>query len=210
MPSTAGESWRQDSGNPASNGAVVESICQLRSGWDRRTWVLGPVLSNLFGGANYFCQQAGEDLIGRHHSYQTAYALRMSACLSAWICFLVLPVLLSVIARKRSFLWGLLPLGTLLFWGRLVRPQTRLLSVSTDIGQLWDSERFLLYLLHLPYDWPRPHVFNEALLFLLGCLLLTSGPISLLRWLLKRGERRQTVPVSIPKPGDVWPPPPTA
>lgn len=121
------------------------------------------------------------------------------------VCFLLLSGLLSGIARKHAFLWGILPLGTLWFWDSHSPPAV--MFSDGDFGQLACTEETLLRQLHLPDDWPQST--TDAVLFLLGCLLITSGPISLIRWLLKVSEQRQMALATIPVPGDAWPPPPS-
>ena len=160
-------------------------------GWDRRTWLLGLIASNLLGATEFIRQkirQYDSSLFrGDLHIYSVIVPIW-----SAWVCFL-------------RFLWGLMPLGALWFWDRLTTPAV--LFSRGNINQLAWAEEALLRYVHLSDEWPQND--NDAVLFLLLCLLLTSGPISLTRWLLKRSKQKQweAQQQATPQEG-VWPPSP--
>jgi hypothetical protein len=136
-------------------------------------------------------------------AYYTPFARRINGLFhhaaAEWISgiagflgLLVLPGLVSGIARRRPFLWGLLPL--LLF----------LVAIDLEDGV---------------ENGPRS-VAKEiwvSLAVLGGAWLISSGPVSLFRWLRVRARHRQEAAqaalqaqraaASVPQER-VWPPPP--
>ena len=108
------------------------------------------------------------------------------------ITAIILPGLLSGFAKRWTFFWGLLPISLCVF----IRDGEDWIESGfhEDVNNLWFS------------------------LILIGlCLLISSGPVSLYRWLRGRGKRHreaqarwiaaQQEAAAIPRDG-VWPPPP--
>ena len=105
---------------------------------------------------------------------------------------LVLPGLVSGFARRLTFLWGLLPLSLFL------------VSVDTE-------EMVATGVKSVIRDW------WISLAIIGGSLVISSGPVSLIRWLRVRAVRRRQATqasyeamreaASVPQEG-VWPPPP--
>ena len=155
--------------------------------WDTRAWVLG-IVGGLVGGSltGWFSYPP---LVRKLHAAHSAEWISGSAIV---LTALVLPGLVSGLARRRTFLWGLVPLTLFLF--------------AVDIE-----------------DWIESGVKNVAkdfwvsLAIVGGCLVISSGPVSLFRWLRARSQRRREAIVAfvqaqreaaaVPREG-VWPPPP--
>ena len=159
--------------------------------WDTRTWLVG-ILGGLAGGsvtawANYPPSWKHINAVA-HFANAVDWIMGVTAILTA----LVLPGILSGIAQRRTFLWGLLPL--ILF-----------LAVV-------DSESRIVYTISR-----TAKDYGEILLVIIGCLLVSSGPVSLFRYGRARARRRREAEIvslvaqreaaSIPQEG-VWPPPP--
>ncbi len=164
---------------------------QEKQGWDTRAWLVG-ILGGAVGGS-----------ITAWATYspfvKPINAALHSANGSSWVCgcagvlsLLVLPGVVSGISRRRTFLWGALPLVLFL--------------IATDV-QDW-------------VGFGASHVAQEfwvTLLVIGGCLLVSSGPVSAIRYGRVRARRRREAAVaalaaqreaaSIPQEG-IWPPPP--
>lgn len=165
-----------------------------KSTWDTRAWLVG-ILGGIVGGsiaawATYPSVQKRlnalpSPIFGSH----TADVL---SGITGIVSVLVLPGLVSGLARRLTFLWGLLPLSLTL--------------ASTDLED-W-IENGLKSVTNT--GWESLAVFG-------GCWVLSSGPVSLIRWLRVRAARRhatllasyqaQRREASGPQEG-VWPPPP--
>lgn len=164
---------------------------QQKQGWDTHAWLVG-ILGGVIGGS-VMAWATYPPLVRRIN------AATHSPSAAGWISgvmgvvsVLVLPGLVSGIARRRTFLWGLVPLTLFL------------LMVEAE-------------------DWiengPQSVVkdFWASVLVIGGCLLISSGPVSLFRYGRARARRRHAAAVaslmaqreaaSIPREG-VWPPPP--
>jgi len=158
-------------------------MLQEKGGWDTRAWLVG-ILGGMVGGSvtawvNY-PPFAGKINAVMHH----AVAAWISGA-AAFLSLLVLPAMISGIARRRTFLWGLLPLTLFL---TAVEAED---GVESGAGHL--AANF----------WP-------ALLLIGISLLVSSGPVSLFRY--RREEAiaalaAQREAASIHQEG-VWPPPP--
>lgn len=164
---------------------------QEKQGWDKRAWLIGILGGTICGS---FAAWAGYTPIA-----QRLYAVlhltngaRWVSGIAGFLSLLVLPGLLSGIARRRTFFWGILPL---------------ILSLVAIDAEDWVE------------NGPKivAQNFWVWLLIIGGCLLVSSGPVSLFRWLRTRAPRRreaafaaleaQREAASIPQEG-VWPPPP--
>ncbi len=162
----------------------------VRQGWDRRAWLVG-ILGGLIGGS-VMAWATYPPLVKRINA-----AMHFSSA-AGWISgvmgvvtVLVLPGLVSGIARRRTFLWGLLPLTLFLA------------AVETEdwIENGWKS---------IAKD------FWMSLLAIAICLIISSGPVSLFRYGRVRAQRKRQAALaslvaqrevaSIPQEG-VWPPP---
>lgn len=158
--------------------------------WDTRAWLVG-ILGGVVGGSvtawvNY-PPFAGKINAVMHH----AVAVWISGA-AAFLSLLVLPAVISGIARRRTFLWGFLPLTLFL---AAVEAED---GVESGVSHL--TANF----------WP-------ALLVIGISLFVSSGPVSLFRSRHARAQRRREAAVaalaaqreaaSIQQEG-VWPPPP--
>ena len=160
--------------------------------WDTRAWLVG-ILGGTVGGslaswATYPSVQKRLDglpppLFGSH----TADVL---SGITGVLSVLVLPGLVSGLARRFTFLWGLLPLSLAL--------------VGTDLE-----------------DWIENGIKSvtntgwESLAIFGGCWIISSGPVSLIRWLRVRAGRRHAALLAsyqarrgASAQEGVWPPPP--
>ena len=157
--------------------------------WDTRAWLLG-ILGGSFSAACFVM------------SFSPQIAARLDAALpgsSNWfggvaglITIVLLPALLSGLARRWTFFWGLIPAALLLV-------------AAGSIAQSTHSWKSL------------SAIFWSCLLFLGVGWLISSGPVSLIRWLRVRAVRRQEAQMAsyqamresaaVPQEG-VWPPPP--
>ena len=163
--------------------------------WDTRAWLLG-ILGGTIGGslAGWFSyppiQKRFNNLPG--HSWIGHHSADVISGASSLITLLVLPGLLSGLARRWTFVWGLLPLC--------------LFFVSVELEDCFENGITRI----TSFWW-------ELLVILAACLLVSSGPVSLIRWLRVRAARRQEAQwaayqamreaASVPQEG-VWPPPP--
>ena len=161
------------------------------SGWDTRAWLLGLVGGNicapLYSASLYPPTQRWLVRIGN------AQFINVLGFVSALLGLLILPGLVSGLARRRPFLWGLLPLSCFWTWA----------NVTEAAYWGWNA---------LSDD------FWTTTLACLGCLLASSGGVSLLRLRLRRRKEKrlralaaleaQRQAAAIPQEG-VWPPPPS-
>lgn len=162
--------------------------------WDTRAWLIG-ILGGIASGslaswATYPSVQKQLNslpppLFGSHTSDVLSGIIGV-------LGVLVLPGLVSGVARRLTFLWGLLPLSLAL--------------ASTDLE-----------------DWIENGIKSvagtgwESLAVFGGCWVISSGPVSLIRWLRIRAAQRhaallasyqtQREAASGPQEG-IWPPPP--
>ena len=165
-------------------------MLQEKGGWDTRAWLVG-ILGGIAGGSvtawvNY-PPFAGKINAAMHHAVAD-----WTSGAAAFLSLLVLPAMISGIARRRTFLWGLLPLTLFL---AAVEAED---GVESGAGHL--AANF----------WP-------ALLLIGISLLVSSGPVSLFRYRHVRAQRRREAAIaalaaqreaaSIHQEG-VWPPPP--
>ncbi len=160
-------------------------------GWDTRAWLVG-ILGGAIGGS--VMAWATYPPLARRINVAThsPNAADWISGAMGIITVLVLPGLVSGIARRRIFLWGLVPLTLFL------------LTVEAEdwIENGWKN---------VAKDWWL------SLLAIGCCLLVSSGPVSLFRYRQVRARRRreaafaslvaQREAASIPQEG-VWPPPP--
>ncbi len=163
--------------------------------WDTRTWLVGLIggsaAGSLAAGAVYPPVRKQLDNLPPL-PYLGGHTSDILSEVSAFLAVLVLPAVLSGLARRLTFLWGLLPL--VLFFA-LMEVEDWIESGLRSVTQ---------------YLW--------IFLAVLGvCLVVSSGPVSLIRWLRVRAARRhaallasyqaQRGAASEPQEG-VWPPPP--
>ena len=163
-----------------------------KSTWDTRAWLVG-ILGGTIGGSlaawtTYPPIKARLIVLPPAFGVSTADLLPAA---SGLLTSLVLPGLLSGLARRRTFFWGLLPLGLFL--------------VSVDLEE-W-AENGIKSVLN---EW----WIGTASVGIVW--IIASGPVSLIRWLRVRAARRHAAllasyqvhrEVSGPQEG-VWPPPP--
>ena len=116
------------------------------------------------------------------------YPNQIITMLSGVFGVIILPVMLSLLARRRTFLWGLLP--------------TLLVTAWRDIADILNGQSYRGVLL-----------FNLELLTLLP--IFTFGPVSLIRYLGARSQHGRNVlamvgskAASATEGGGIWPPPP--
>ncbi len=163
--------------------------------WDTRAWLLG-ILGGTIGGSMTGrityppIQKRVNHLPGPfgHHNADVISGV------FGIFTILILPGLLSGLARRRTFWWGLLPLGSFL--------------IFVDLED-WYENGFS----SITKDW------WISLAVVGGCLLISSGPVSLIRWLRVRAAHRQEAllasyqamreAAAVPQEG-VWPPPPSS
>lgn len=163
--------------------------------WDTRAWLIG-ILGGIVGGnlaawpSNPTIQAWLNTIY--HPSVLAKHSADIVSGIAAGLTLLILPGLVSGLARRLTFLWGLLPLSLFL------------ISVNTEV-LLTDGIKAVVT------EW------WVSLAILGGSLVISSGPVSLIRWLRVRAvRRRQAVSASyaamreaasLPQEG-VWPPPP--
>ena len=162
--------------------------------WDTRAWLMG-ILGGAVGGSLaawsvYPTSQNNLDALP--HFAPPGYTNGQINSVSLnLIIALVLPGTLSGIARRRTFLWGLVPLT---------------LSLAARDVEDWVESNF-----HISWN----HSLFSFMMFGL-CWVVSSGPVSLIRWLRVRAARRHAALLasyqvqrgaSEPQEG-VWPPPP--
>ena len=166
-------------------------MAQAKREWDTRAWLVG-MLGGIVGG----CMTAW----GTYPPLERRInATTHSPSASEWVSgvagflsLLILPGVVSGIARRRTFLWGLVPLA--------------LVIAALDLED-W-VEKGAAHT--ASWFWP-------SLLIAVISLVLSSGPVSLFRWLRARARHRQEKAqafvqaqreaASVPREG-VWPPPP--
>ena len=166
-----------------------------KQSWDTRAWLIGIIGGSVGGSvtawATYPPIQNRLNALP-HLSFIGKHSADILSGVFGVFVVLVLPGLLSGISRRLTFLWGLLPLS--LFYVSIELEdyfENGIKSITKDIG--------------------------AGLLGLVVCLLISSGPISLIRWLRVRAVRRHQAllasyqamreTASVPQEG-VWPPPP--
>lgn len=163
-------------------------MAQVKQGWDTRTWLVGLLGSVACGGVMAYASSPLATRINAaaHASDAAIYIFEAAAVLN----LLVLPTLLSGIAQRRTFLWGLLPFALNLTISAIALRITNGLTYG------------------IVFSW-------LSLAQIAGGWMITSGPVSLFRWLRAR-RRRNVVPAAlqaqaeaaaVPSKG-VWPPPP--
>lgn len=168
-------------------------MAEAQQGWDTRAWVLGIVgglvLGSMTGWFNY------PPLVQKMHALGLPLNTNWSNGVNGigvTVGVLILPGVVSGLARRRTFFWGLVPLVLFLF--------------ANDVE-----------------DWFEGGIkavtkdFWLSIAIIGGCLFVSSGPVSLFRWLRVRARRRreaavafvqaQQMAAAIPSEG-VWPPPP--
>ena len=170
-------------------------MAQQKHTWDTRAWLLG-ILGGTAGGSltAWFTypplQKRFNHLTGS--SWAGSHFADIISGTAGIVTLLVLPGLLSGLARRRTFFWGFLPLCLFL------------VSVEAE-------------------DWIESGIQNVtkdwwiSLAIIGGCWIISSGPVSLIRWLRVRAVRRHQAvqasyaamreAASAPQEG-VWPPPP--
>jgi hypothetical protein len=160
-----------------------------RLSWDKRAWAFGFVAGNLVGFAMF--------ILPEHRNRQAEWFTQQifvgAAIILLVLGFLIAPAVNSALAHRRTFLWGLLPLGLVSLWFARLIDKTN--TGPTFTGQNW---------------WVLPTMF-------VICWLISSGPVSLIRWLLRRAREKQKQSLaliehlreaaSVAQAG-VWPPPP--
>ena len=162
-------------------------MAQGRQGWDTRSWLLG-IVGGLVGGSitGWFTYPP---LVRKLHAAQSADWI---SGIAAVLTVLVLPGLVSGLARRRTFVWGLVPLTLFL--------------LAVDIENWVEKPLYSV-----------ASNFWASLAFVGACLLVSSSPVSLFRWLLRRAAHKrekaqafvqaQREAATVPREG-VWPPPP--
>ncbi len=162
-----------------------------KQGWDTRAWLVG-ILGGLGGGILSACARyapfARRINVATHFTGVDDWIFWPSVFLS----LLVLPGLLTAIARRRTFLWGLLPLMLVLTVSNIESWVTK--GVSFMAVDSWQSFAVLV-----------------------SCWLISSGPVSLIRYGRAHIQRKRQAGAasffaqrdapSILQEG-VWPPPP--
>lgn len=163
--------------------------------WDTRAWLVGilggAISGSLAAWSVYPASQNKMDALphfappGYTNGGITSVSLNI-------IVALVLPGLVSGLARRLTFLWGLVPLT---------------LSLAARDVEDWAENNF-----HVVWN----HSLFSLIMFGL-CWVVSSGPVSLIRWLRVRAARRHAALLasyqaqhgmaSGPQEG-VWPPPP--
>ncbi len=163
--------------------------------WDTRAWLVG-IIGGIIGGnltvwpSNPTIQAWLNTVY--HPSVLAKQGADIVSGVAAGLTLLILPGLVSGLARRLTFLWGLLPLGLFL------------VSVNTE-------EMVANGIKSVIRDW------WVSLAILCGSLIISSGPVSLIRWLRVRAVRRRQAVLasyeamreaaSVPQEG-AWPPPP--
>jgi len=166
-------------------------MTQQKQGWDTRAWLVG-IVGGAVGG-NVMAWSTYPPLVRRiNAATHSAAVAELISIVTGVVTVLVLPAVLSGIARRRTFLWGLLPL--ILFLAAVDSEDWLESGAGSVTKNFWGG-----------------------LLAIGCCLLISSGPISLFRSGRARARRRQEAAAaslvaqreaaSIPQHG-VWPPPP--
>lgn len=162
--------------------------------WDMRAWLIG-ILGGAVGGSltAWATYAPVHNWLNRFpFSLFHIQAATIVSQFSLFLTLLVLPGLLSGLARRWTFFWGLLPLSlfTMFFYIEdwIVKGLQSIMGTALS-----------------------------DLSVIAICLLVSSGPVSLIRWLRVRAARRhaallasyqaQRGTASRPQEG-VWPPPP--
>ncbi len=168
---------------------------QPATGWDTRAWLIaligGTACAAISAWFTYPPLTAPVNRAVRIHLLHMGFADFVSMVFGL-VCLLALPGVLSGVARRRTFLWGMIPTTSFWVW----------LTVEDAVEKGWRD---------VAKDfWSGP-------LVCLLCLFLSSGPVSLIRYLLRRRKDRQRqaqaaheaqrLAAAVPQEG-VWPPPP--
>ena len=179
----------------ASLSSIIPLMAQPKQTRDRGIW-----LSAVIGGsisAPIAAWASFKPVANKINHLITAQIGRVSvsellSVVFAAFCLLILPAVMSGIAKRWTFFWGLYPALSFCVWVNL--------EEWAEGGWKEVKSDFLI-----------------SFLFSLGCVLILSGPVSFFRWLHVRGKRRQAAllasyhamreAASIPQEG-VWPPPP--
>ena len=158
--------------------------------WDTRAWLVG-IIGGAVGGT-VTAWATYPPLRKRLDALPSPLSADLISGLAALATMLVLPAVLSGIARRHTFLWGLVPLA--------------LFFIAVDSEDWIESG-----LRSVAKDWWISLALSG------GAWLLTSGPVSLVRWLRARAVRRHAALLASyaaqreasaePQEG-VWPPPP--
>ncbi len=158
-------------------------------GWDTRAWLV----SLLGGTASVTCLVVSlSPRVGTRLNAVVPNSSDWLDIVFAVLSVLLLPAVLSGIARRWTFFWGIIPLFLFL----------AAVCIKVELDHRWNSFSSAF--------WP--------ILLVLGCAwVISSGPVSLIRWLRVRAARRhaallasyqaQRGAASGPQEG-VWPPPP--
>ena len=165
---------------------------QQKRDWDTRAWLLGILGGSMTGslavGAVY------PPILRRLDSFNAPFIGHQTAEVASVVFgllgLLVLPGLSSGLARRTTFFWGLLPLCLVLT------------SVSLRKWCVGGAHQLVV-------DW----WINLAVFG--GCWVISSGPISLIRWMRVRAARHHAALLAsyqaqrgaLPQEG-AWPPPP--
>ena len=163
--------------------------------WDTRAWIIG-IVGGAVGGsiASWSVFRSVQTWLDRlpHFAWFGSTNGEMTSGILGIGTAVFLPGILSGIARRRTFLWGMIPLVLFL--------------TARDIGDWIENGT------HIMASNPWFTLLMAGL-----CLGVSSGPVSLIRWLRVRAARHhaamlasyrtQREAASVPRDG-VWPPPP--
>ena len=166
-----------------------------KQNWDTRAWIIGIVGGAIGGGLAAWSlhpmSQRRLDALPQLAPFGFSNGQTVSILLGVLNAF-ILPGLVSGIARRRTFFWGLLPL-TLFVTTRNIE-----FWIQSGVNEVVTNSGFSLSTIGI-------------------CLLLSSGPVSFIRWLRVRATRHHAAVLesyqeqreagSVPRDG-VWPPPP--
>ena len=162
--------------------------------WDTRAWLVGivggAIGGSLTGWAAY--PPIKNRLNGLPHPLFGSHSADFVSGAASLLTLLVLPGLLSSLARRWTFLWGVLPVSLFLVFVEL---------------EDWIENGIK----NVTYEWWIGVIVIGA------CWVISSGPVSLTRWMRIRAARRHAALLasyqairessSVPQEG-VWPPPP--
>ena len=172
-----------------SNYQALLAMLISKQTWDTRAWRVGTIGGGI--SATCFALSYNPRIMAKQNA-ALPHGHNLAGIVFGALSLLLFPAVLSGIARRRTFLWGLLLL--LLFLGGTEREQT------------------------IDYGWQRLERYYSTALITVGISwLISSGPVSLIRWLrVRAAQRRQAALASyeavreaavVPQEG-VWPPPP--
>lgn len=157
--------------------------------WDTRAWLVGIIGSGV--SVACFVMSTSPHIMVRLNAVLPNGGDWVSGAFAV-LSILLLPAVLSGIARRWTFIWGLIP--------------SLLLLVAIGVKAASD------------HSWKSLSSFFWPLLLVLACAwVIASGPVSLVRWLRVRAVRRHQAVLasyeamreaaSVPQEGG-WPPPP--